>query len=102
MALSTTVVTIPDMPWMTQAMTWKISTGGAVIQAPDLPDQQVDDLLTPAQVGQLVNVAEKTLANWRARKQGPPYTKLTEGRGGRVRYPRRSTLAWLDERRVAA
>lgn len=61
-----------------------------------------EDWLTPSEAAEIVNVAPQTLANWRTQGTGPSYSKLSEGRGGRVRYRRRDVLAWLDQRRVAA
>lgn len=61
-----------------------------------------EDWLTPSEAAEIVNVAPQTLANWRAQGIGPSYSKLSEGRGGRVRYLRRDVLTWLDKRRVAA
>ncbi|MGW3927859.1 helix-turn-helix transcriptional regulator [Streptomyces microflavus] len=61
-----------------------------------------DDWLNPQETAALAKVAVQTLANWRARKSGPRYTKLSSGRTGRVRYRRSDVLTWLDERQVAA
>ncbi|WP_411097157.1 helix-turn-helix transcriptional regulator [Streptomyces sp. 020-2-3H-GM] len=66
-------------------------------------DCQPDDgWLSPKEVAALAKVAVQTLANWRAMKSGPRYTKLSSGRTGRIRYRRSDVLAWLDERQVAA
>lgn len=65
------------------------------------PSEVEDDWLTPREASALTRAAEKTLANWRALSVGPPYTKLSEGKSGRVRYRRRDLVAWLDQRRVA-
>jgi hypothetical protein len=50
----------------------------------------------------MARVSEKTLANWRSLGIGPSYTKLSPGRGGRIRYRRSDVLAWLAQREVAA
>jgi hypothetical protein len=69
---------------------------------PQKVDVSAEDWLTPTEAGALAKVATQTLANWRASKIGPPYTKLSTGRAGRVRYRRRDVLRWLDEREAAA
>lgn len=61
-----------------------------------------DDWLTAREAGAMARVSEKTLANWRSLGVGPPYTKLSPGRGGRIRYRRSDVLAWLAQRGVAA
>ncbi|MEV3847931.1 helix-turn-helix transcriptional regulator [Streptomyces microflavus] len=62
-----------------------------------------DDLwLSPQETAALTKVAVQTLANWRAMKSGPRYTKLSSGKTGRIRYRRSDVLAWLNERQVAA
>lgn len=57
---------------------------------------------TPIETAEIVNVAPQTLANWRAQGTGPSYSKLSEGRAGRIRYRRSDVLAWLAQRGVAA
>lgn len=42
--------------------------------------------LTPAQLARRWDMSVRTLANWRSRRTGPSYIKLSDGRGGRVRY----------------
>lgn len=68
----------------------------------DVTVPEAEDWLTPPEAAEVVNVAPQTLANWRASGIGPRYSKLSEGRAGRVRYLRRDVLVWLAERRVAA
>lgn len=58
--------------------------------------------LTPTEAAELINVTPKTLANWRYQGIGPAYRKLGRGRGGLVRYPRRSIEQWLDAQTIAA
>lgn len=40
-------------------------------------------------------VSEQQLADWRKQGVGPPWHKLTPGRGGAVRYPREDLRAYL-------
>ncbi len=61
-----------------------------------------DQMLTPAQVAAEYGVAVRTLANWRYLGIGPKFVKLTEGRSGRVRYPRTSVAAWIADRESGA
>lgn len=51
-----------------------------------------NDFLTPAEVVARWNgaVTTGTLANWRSRKEGPPFQKF----GSRVRYPVASLAQW--------
>lgn len=51
------------------------------------------DLMTPPQLAQEWQISEKTLANWRSAKVGPPYEKL----GGAVRYSRAAVSRWRAE-----
>ncbi|MCX4824893.1 helix-turn-helix domain-containing protein [Streptomyces sp. NBC_01142] len=59
-----------------------------------------DDWLTAREASGVARVAEKTLANWRSRGVGPPYKKLSAGRGGRIRYRRGDVIAWLNGERI--
>jgi hypothetical protein len=54
-----------------------------------------DEFLTPAETASLLKVTPQTLANWRYKKTGPHFTKLSPGRGGRIRYRRREIEQWL-------
>ena len=60
------------------------------------------EYLTPAETAKLVKVSPRTLANWRWQGIGPTYTKLTPGRGGRIRYLRRSVEQYLAGQTIAA
>lgn len=54
-----------------------------------------EEILTPDQAADLLQVKTKTLAEWRRLKKGPPYIRLGEGeRGGFVRYEKRAILEW--------
>ncbi len=48
------------------------------------------------EVAQLLGLAEITIAQQRARGEGPPFFRV----GRHVRYIRRDVLAWRDARRV--
>lgn len=61
-----------------------------------------EDWLTARETSSLAKVAEKTLANWRSLGIGPPYRKLSQGRGGRVRYRRSDVIAWLNGDRTVS
>ena len=63
-----------------------------------MPEQ---DWLTPQEVAAITKLAVQTLANHRAKKVGIPYTKLTDGRAGRVRYRRIDVERYLSGRLVA-
>lgn len=59
------------------------------------PSEAESTWLTAREAGEVARVAEKTLANWRSLGIGPPYRKLSAGRGGRVRYSRHALQEWL-------
>ncbi|MFE0413613.1 helix-turn-helix transcriptional regulator [Streptomyces tendae] len=59
----------------------------------------IDDLqlLTPAEVGALLGVTEKTLAEYRWKGTGPRFIKLGGNhRSAPVRYPRAQLQEWLN------
>lgn len=51
--------------------------------------------MTPSQLADYLGVPEHTLAQWRSRKEGPPYLKV----GALVRYDSDDIEAWLAETR---
>ena len=51
-------------------------------------------LLTPAELAIELDVAEHTLANWRAAGKGPPYFK----KGGKIGYRDVDVRKWLESR----
>ena len=51
---------------------------------------------TPAVVAEELHTNERTLANWRCKKKGPPYVKV----GEKVLYPRMRRVEWLNARLV--
>jgi predicted DNA-binding transcriptional regulator AlpA len=52
---------------------------------------QPETLLTSAQAAKFLSVAPKTIANWRTRKQGPPYCRI----GRLARYQMSALMKWL-------
>ncbi|WP_405359784.1 helix-turn-helix domain-containing protein [Kitasatospora sp. NBC_00085] len=54
-----------------------------------------EEWLTSREVAQLTKLAPQTLSNLRWRGEGPAFTKLSPGRGGRIRYRRRDVEQWL-------
>ncbi|WP_073927777.1 helix-turn-helix domain-containing protein [Streptomyces sp. CB03911] len=62
----------------------------------------LDELLTPAEVAGLTKLSVSTLKDKRWRGTGPTYTKLSPGRGGRVRYRRRDVEAWMNGEQIAS
>ncbi|MEV0492362.1 helix-turn-helix transcriptional regulator [Streptomyces atratus] len=59
-----------------------------------------NELLTPAEVGRLTKLTESTLKDKRWRGTGPRFTKLSPGRGGRIRYRRGDVMAWLNGEQI--
>ena len=50
------------------------------------------DLMTVTQVADLLQVAPRTLYNWRSAGKGPPGFRV----GGQLRYRRSDVETWLD------
>jgi predicted DNA-binding transcriptional regulator AlpA len=63
---------------------------------------ELDEWLTPSEVAQLAKLSVRTLSDRRWKKTGPPYRKLSPGKGGRVRYRRSDVLAWLQGEQKAS
>lgn len=57
------------------------------------------ELMTDAQVAQLLDVSTKTLASWRSTgRYGLAFLRI----GARIRYRKSDVLAWLESRRRGA
>src|ERR1051325_9436638 len=54
----------------------------------------LDDYLTPDQQADELDISTRTLARWRGKRMGPPYTTV----GRKLRYRRRWTDTWLEKR----
>ena len=54
--------------------------------------------LSPPELAQRWGILEKTLANWRIAKKGPPYIKLGDGRNGKVVYRLEDIEKWEQDR----
>ena len=52
-----------------------------------------DEYLDTAELSELIGLAKVTIEQWRARGDGPAYSKV----GRRVVYKRSDVDAWLDE-----
>lgn len=52
-------------------------------------------LRTTAEIAAQLKVTQETLANWRAKGQGPGYLRV----GGQIRYEQRDVASWLNSRR---
>ncbi|MGW3179923.1 helix-turn-helix domain-containing protein [Kitasatospora sp. NPDC001119] len=61
-----------------------------------------DEWLTPREAGALAKLTPQTMSNLRWRGEGPTYTKLSPGRGGRIRYRRRDVEQWLAGKTATA
>ncbi|MEU6036912.1 helix-turn-helix domain-containing protein [Actinomadura sp. NPDC047616] len=67
-----------------------------MVSAANAPDP--DELLAPLEVARLTKLSVSTLKDRRWKGTGPPFIKLSPGRGGRIRYRRGDVLAWIAER----
>ena len=56
------------------------------------------ELLTTAEVAEILKITEPVLGNWRSAGRGPRFLKLTEGQRGRVRYRAADVVAFIDTR----
>lgn len=55
---------------------------------------------TPEELAKRLGLSVAHLSNMRCAKTGPAYVKLSNGRGGAVRYPESAVLAWLESKGV--
>ena len=55
---------------------------------------RTDEYMTPAQLAALTGMRLQTLAAWRCRGGGPPFTRL----GSAIRYSRTAVNDWLASR----
>ncbi|MEU5097592.1 helix-turn-helix domain-containing protein [Streptomyces sp. NPDC020996] len=67
----------------------------------DCRTERQDEWLTPREASALTKLSLQTLANHRYLKIGIPYTKLSSGRAGRVRYRRSDVERYLNSQAVA-
>lgn len=58
-----------------------------------MPEDEEEVWLTPAQVQDLLQVAEATLRRWRREGIGPPFVRIDRV----IRYNRRAVLDWLRD-----
>jgi predicted site-specific integrase-resolvase len=56
------------------------------------PKQMTDELMTAAEVADLLGVTEATLANYRSTGKGPRYIKPT----GRIKYRKSDVWAFIN------
>ena len=56
---------------------------------------RTDEWLTAAEAAAIARLSPQTLANHRYQGIGIPYSKLTPGRSGRIRYRRSDVERWL-------
>lgn len=61
-------------------------------KSPAYLDAMDDEIMTGAQVAELLHVSIRTLEEWRQTHTGPPYRKM----GKHVRYLRSEVLAWFE------
>ena len=59
---------------------------------------QPDALLTDEQLTAMLQLGPGTLAQWRFRQEGPPYTRV----GRLIRYRWRDVQVWLSQNQVTA
>ena len=58
------------------------------------------ELLTPKEAAEMLKVSPDTLEGWRAKRTGPPWTKLGDGKRSPVRYRRSDLEAYLKAREM--
>jgi hypothetical protein len=55
-------------------------------------------MMSPDQVAEYLGTSAERLQQWRHKEIGPPWTKVTPGPRGLVRYPREDLRAYLRAR----
>jgi predicted site-specific integrase-resolvase len=55
-------------------------------------------MMAPPDVATFLGTTPERLARWRHEGSGPPWTKVTDGRNGLVRYPREDLRRYLAAR----
>jgi len=73
----------------------EIATGARISLT---PSETSNPLLSAEQAADYLNVAAKTLANWRSIGSGPEYRKI----GGRCLYPQAALIAFVEKRKVSS
>ena len=63
----------------------------------DVQMKQLDELLSPQDLADYLDVPVKTLYAWRYRQEGPPSFRV----GRHLRYRRSDVAQWIDRRRSA-
>lgn len=58
----------------------------------------IPEYITTEEAARLISVPVRTLQNWRAREDGPPFTRF----GQTIRYPVGDLRAWIERRRVTS
>jgi excisionase family DNA binding protein len=56
-----------------------------------------NELLTTDEAAQLLGLSRRTLEDWRLKRSGPPYHRISRSI---VRYRRSDLLDWLERNRV--
>ncbi len=59
-----------------------------------------EELLTPKEAAALLRVSTDTLEGWRAKRTGPAWVKLGDGKRAPVRYRRSDIDAYLKDRQA--
>lgn len=68
----------------------------------DMEDGAIARFLSPKGASERYDIAVQTFANWRSLGIGPPFHKISPGRGGRVRYDRVELDRWFGSGPKAA
>lgn len=61
------------------------------------PVAQMEQLLTPTQLAEWLQVSASTIRSWRAKGTGPVFLRFGSGPGADVRYRRSDVEQWLVE-----
>ena len=76
-----------------QGQTTHESAKAALEEKQNRPDGILAEYLDDAQLARELDVSPRTVARWRAMREGPPLTRV----GRRVLYRRSAVMAWLAE-----
>lgn len=67
------------------------------MKAPQITDQQ-STLVDSVAAARFFGVSETTLARWRYEGKGPRYVKISDSRGGTIRYRIIDLLEFIESR----
>ena len=59
------------------------------------------EILTAEEAAVLLCVSQQTLKTWRREGHGPPWSRISDGPKGSIRYRRDAIYEWIEARETA-